>query len=109
MKKEAVASLRIMDLNNPRKQLNQELQEQEKLWVKMTMISKWGTYYSFLNRLCFRSNAKKSKRKRSLKRKIKKSLVLKKNKSIKRKNGRPILDGVSVFELIMPWKIDALR
>ena len=31
-----------------------------------------------------------------------------KQKVVKRNGGRPVLDGVSVYDLIMPWKLTGL-
>jgi hypothetical protein len=55
------------------------------------------------------------KKKRDLKRKNKKTLKSQKEKvynpykPIKRNGNKPILDGVSIFELIIPWKAETIR
>ena len=64
--------------------------------------------------LFFRHEPKRCKKKREVKRKFKKSVKTMKSKpyvtaAAKRNGGKPLLDGVSIFELIMPWKADAIR
>jgi hypothetical protein len=54
------------------------------------------------------------KKKRDLKRKTKKSLKTRKNfdealnrsRTAKKPANRPVLDGVSIFDLIMPWRVE---
>lgn len=77
------------------------------------MISNLGNYskiYRF-----FRNEPKNRKKKRDLKRKYKKTSRTMKSKPFgttttsKRTANRPLLEGVSIFELIMPWKAEAIR
>lgn len=62
----------------------------------------------------FRNEPKTKKKKRDIKRKFKKSQQVIKTKIYggvppKRSGTRPLLEGVSIFELIMPWQAEKIR
>ena len=83
-----------------------------------TMTLKLGMphYYLILNNkryISFRTENAKNKKKRSLKRKNKKigKNMKEKLKSFEQKKtkvhvNRPLLEGVSIFDLIIPWRVN---
>ena len=62
----------------------------------------------------FRNESAKKKKKRDTKKKPKKNLKTRKTldgsfnrqKAAKKTANRPVLDGVSIFDLIMPWRLE---
>jgi hypothetical protein len=78
----------------------------------LTTTSSQGNIQNLFQSAYRLANSKKTK-KRDIKRKGKRSLKSSKSrmtaqikqKVVKRNGGKPILDGVSVYDLIMPWKL----